>query len=261
MTKRHVGGLIRGASLSPPRTSRRSLVRAAAWSAPVILASTTLPALAASAATTLAFTVYPSDFEPGEASSGGVLYATKDGVYAGGELITITLSPGLTWAGGTNLTSARSLVTDSRGRIVLTGANELTAASYGTYSVAAHWAPTDGHIATASAEVVCGPYVMEWDPAFSDPFALDLPYNGLRQLVARTSINGKPAINGTMTVEPIGNAIVNGNSNSFTMRPDFSGNTTLAIKPPTNAVLGSAWGVTLTWSVGNRRLSAGGRYI
>lgn len=262
MTENQDAGLARGASLSLPTTSRRSLVTAAAWSTPVLLTSAALPALAASPVTTLAFNVFPSDFQSGTVSSGGVLYASRGGAAASGESVTIALSSGLRWAGGTNVTSARSLLTDAKGTIKFTGNNGLTATSYGTYAVTATWTPAGGDTLTANATVVCSTYAFKWVPDVGDFKQMNIAHNAKQTIVAQATLNGKPVTTGIVTVNRMGvSTVMDGKTSEFTKSLGSDGKVSIVIQgPDQNAPVGTSWGVTLRWSLLDKELVGSGNF-
>jgi hypothetical protein len=112
------GRNVHGASKSHT-VNRRTIVQGAAWSIPVVAVAVGAPLAAASPAPTLTFTNGPYTVDACGTLDNVTLHATTDGTSPNaGDLVTISLPTGLTFADGS---TTKIFTTDAGGNITLTG--------------------------------------------------------------------------------------------------------------------------------------------
>lgn len=132
---------LRGVFTGPDGVKRRTILAGAAWSIPVVTVVTSAPATAATNDLTLAFDKSSYDGKACGTISGAYVTATRNGVVAAGESVTVTLADGYTFKDGS---TSYTGTTDANGKLTLpdikvpgTGGDSTATATSGSASTTA----------------------------------------------------------------------------------------------------------------------------
>lgn len=149
---------------SSPRSStpsRRTILTGAAWSVPVIAAASIAPiAAAASNVPVLAFNQTTYNGTACGTITGAYVTVTVGGVPTAGQSVTVTLSGGYTFSGGSTTTTALS---DSNGRVNLPAINVPATGGSGLLSATEATAVTTTAGITAPIPSTGGAYLYDWN--------------------------------------------------------------------------------------------------